>query len=259
MPKLSIVTPTFNRAKKLPRNFEGVLKQTFQDIEHIIVDNLSDDGTEQLVLEYIKKAPYPVVYIREKDTGIYNAMNKGIRQAKGLWVHILNSDDAYYSDRCVESVCSSQNDVYDIVCAPIIVDYAPAAGMWFWRPEYEAEKKFYNFPHPGTVIKKKFYMDNGYYDERFKMVADSVYNIVNYPKAKYRILENTLVIMDGGGISTRRSFRNALEYLYHLFVYHHFSLRQKSGLLVNYYFSKKRLPDEKFPVPEWWSLRNQPM
>ncbi|GAI64996.1 unnamed protein product, partial [marine sediment metagenome] len=68
------------------RNLESVSSQNFKNKEHIIIDNLSNDGTEDLIKNYKTNVTYPVIYIREKDFGIYNAMNKGIRIAKGDWI-----------------------------------------------------------------------------------------------------------------------------------------------------------------------------
>ena len=91
MIKITVITPTFNRAIKLKRNIESVKSQTFLDIEHIIVDNMSMDGTEQIVKSYQQEASYPVTYIRERDTGPYEAMNKGkvqmIQQVRKGWNH----------------------------------------------------------------------------------------------------------------------------------------------------------------------------
>ena len=98
MVKLSIITATYNNVIGLKRNIDSVLNKTFKDKEHIIVDNLSNDGTDLLVKDYAGNAGYPVIYIRERDNGIYNAFNKGIKAANGKWVHILNSDDCYYND-----------------------------------------------------------------------------------------------------------------------------------------------------------------
>lgn len=92
--KISIITPTFNRASTLPRALETVLMQACQPFEHIITDNLSTDGTTAVVEDYARRAPYPVLHFRERDTGVANAMNKGIARATGEAIYILNDDDA---------------------------------------------------------------------------------------------------------------------------------------------------------------------
>ena len=225
MIKLSIVTPTFNRAHKLERNLDSVLSQTDNKIEHIIIDNLSDDDTPKIVEAYKKKASYPVIYIRKRDSGPYNAMNKGIKRARGEWIHILNSDDAYYSEKSIEYIVDKKNDQYDLLCGSIVVDKGDK-GMITWYPSYDEKINHYNFPHPGTVIKKFFYEAHGLYDERFRIVSDGIFGARNYSKARYALFDEILVIMDHGGLSSQKSWRNSYEYLYHLFVYHKFPLQK---------------------------------
>ena len=98
MTKLSIVTPTYNNINGLKNNIASVAGQSLKDKEHIIIDNLSTDGTDELIDTYSKEVDYPVIYLREKDNGIYHAFNKGIKIANSEWIHILNSDDYYFNN-----------------------------------------------------------------------------------------------------------------------------------------------------------------
>ena len=88
--RISIVTPTYNRAHLLPAAIESVLAQEYPEVEHIIVDGLSTDGTPEVL------ARYPALrIIREKDAGLYDALNKGIAAASGEIIGHLNDDDVY--------------------------------------------------------------------------------------------------------------------------------------------------------------------
>lgn len=91
--KVSIVTPTWNRAATLKRTLESIESQTLTPFRHVIVDNLSDDETSNLVCDYKKRTTYEVVYLRERDRGIYDAMNKGAHAAGGEALYFLNDDD----------------------------------------------------------------------------------------------------------------------------------------------------------------------
>lgn len=91
--KISVLTPTFNRARTLARTVASVVAQSHAPIEHILLDNLSTDTTADVVADYARRAAYPVVYIRERDTGMYDALNKGIARATGEAIYILNDDD----------------------------------------------------------------------------------------------------------------------------------------------------------------------
>jgi len=91
--KVSIVTPTWNRAATLKRTLESIESQTLTPFRHVIVDNLSDDETSDLVCDYKKRAAYEVVHLCERDRGIYDAMNKGANAAGGEALYFLNDDD----------------------------------------------------------------------------------------------------------------------------------------------------------------------
>lgn len=237
MPTLSIITVTYNRVEALKRNIASVLVQTFADIEHIIVDNMSNDGTEQTVYEYQRTAPYPVIYIREPDTGIYNAINKGLRRATGVWTHILHSDDQYASPSALNNVFTRDLIRYDLIANAILVASAGhPVQKYLWVPEYKSDIYHYDFPHTGVILKKEFYEKYGYYDERFRIVSDAIHNALYYPKASYLIVDAPLVLMSGAGISNKPSARNLYESTVCVLFYHQFPWRVKIAIICRYVF-----------------------
>jgi glycosyltransferase involved in cell wall biosynthesis len=212
MIKLSIITPTFNNVTVLKKNIDGVLAQSFKNIEHIIIDSLSNDGTDKLVNDYKMVAEYPVVYIREKDNGIYEAMNKGIRIARGEWTHILNSDDHYHSNESIEELLTSNIHSYNVIACPVIIKNERNDKLnSVWIPEYNAKINHYNFPHPGIIIKKKFYEKHGYYNENYKIISDAIFVMENMSEANYKIINNPLVVMAESGISNKLSWTKTYE------------------------------------------------
>jgi glycosyltransferase involved in cell wall biosynthesis len=228
MIELSIITATYNNSAGLKRNIDSVLCQTFKNKEHIIVDNLSNDGTDLLVKEYADNAGYPVIYIREKDNGIYNAFNKGIEAANGKWIHILNSDDYYYNNSNLTALLEGDIEKFDILANAILLDDGGSEiKNKPWIPEFETKIKHYNFPHPGVIIKKKFYETNGYYNEKFKIVSDAVFAIENFPKAKIFISDIPLVLMSNKGISNKVSFRRTSEKIRCIIFYYKFPVSYK--------------------------------
>ena len=94
--KISIITATYNSEKTLRDTLDSILAQTYPDIESIIVDGASKDGTLDIVREYETKFQGRMHWISEPDKGIYDAMNKGIKMASGDVIGVLNSDDFYY-------------------------------------------------------------------------------------------------------------------------------------------------------------------
>ena len=100
--KLTIVTINRNNLAGLQRTLQSVQAQTCTDFEHVVIDGASTDGSAQLVADYAAHAPYAVRWLSEPDSGIYNAMNKGIGMATGDYIEILNSGDALASADVVE-------------------------------------------------------------------------------------------------------------------------------------------------------------
>ena len=102
-PRFTIITPTWNQAEFIRDTIDSVLGQSFQDFEYLIIDNESDDGTREIVEEYAKKDER-IRYIREPDHGQAEAINKGLKQAKGELVAWINSDDRYMDDTVLAKV-----------------------------------------------------------------------------------------------------------------------------------------------------------
>lgn len=103
-PKVTIVTVVYNLIKADRRNYfieclESVHKQTYSNIEHLVIDGASNDGTLEILKEYANMGW--IKYISEPDTGIYNAMNKGILKAQGKYIVFLNSDDFFHNNKFV--------------------------------------------------------------------------------------------------------------------------------------------------------------
>ena len=104
--KISIITITYNSAKTLDRALTSVQSQSYKDIEHIIVDGASTDGSRELIEAYAKKHKN-VRWVSEKDEGIYNALNKGIRMATGDIIGFLHSDDVLYSSDSIGQIATA--------------------------------------------------------------------------------------------------------------------------------------------------------
>ena len=103
---VSIITPCFNSEKTIARTFEALMRQDYENIEYIVIDGGSTDGTLGIIREYEKKFPFSFRYVSESDEGIYDAMNKGIRMATGKLVGIVNSDD-YYADDAIKNIVNA--------------------------------------------------------------------------------------------------------------------------------------------------------
>ena len=100
--KISLITTTYNSSATLRDTMESVLGQTYTDVEYIVVDGASSDGTVEIIKEYEPRFGGRIRWISEKDKGLYDAMNKGINMATGDIVGILNSDDFFTSNTVLQ-------------------------------------------------------------------------------------------------------------------------------------------------------------
>ncbi|MBQ3772724.1 MAG: glycosyltransferase, partial [Bacteroidaceae bacterium] len=109
--RISLITSTYNSVSTLKSTFDSVLSQTYSDVEYLVVDGGSKDGTLELIKEYEPKFGGRMKWLSEPDKGLYDALNKGIRMATGDVVGILNSDDFFTTNDVLETVATELNGV----------------------------------------------------------------------------------------------------------------------------------------------------
>jgi glycosyltransferase involved in cell wall biosynthesis len=203
--KVSIITATYNSASTIRDTLESVAKQTYSNIEHIIIDGLSKDNTLDIVKEY----PHVEKVISEKDKGIYDAMNKGIRAATGDVVGILNSDDFYPHNNILKKVTEEFRikkvnaiigDILFVSPNNIkkVVRYYSAKR---WKPSKFV--KGYMPPHPSFFVYKKFYEQLGVYQIDYKIAADYelLIRFLATNQLSYSYIPEAIVHMRAGGVS----------------------------------------------------------
>lgn len=206
--KISIITITYNSAKSLQRALDSVQSQNYPDIEHIIVDGASKDGTNKIIEEYAK-AHANVRWVSEKDDGIYNALNKGIKMASGDVIGFLHSDDVLYSAYSIGQIAAAfEQSGADVVYGDLqycrgkkVVrrwksnDFNPCSLKYGWM-----------VPHPTMYVKREVYEQVGEYDEWFRISAD--YDmILRIFSAGYKThyIPEVLVCMEVGGASNKNT------------------------------------------------------
>ena len=204
--KISIITITFNSAKTLPRALESVQKQTYPDIEHVIVDGASTDGTRALIEAYADRYPN-VRWISEPDEGIYNALNKGIRMATGDVIGFLHSDDVFYSPDSIGHIASAFLSAETDVVYSDLQYCSGGKVVRHWRSNAfrPSSLKFgWMPPHPTVYVRREVYEQVGPYDEWFRISADFDMMLRIF-KAGYKsnYIPEVLVSMETGGASNK--------------------------------------------------------
>ena len=204
--KISIITVTYNSEKTIKDTIDSVIFQDYNNIEHLIIDGGSTDKTIDIVKSYGDKISY---FISEKDDGIYDAMNKGIRAATGDVIGVLNSDDFYPCSHIISDVVNGFKNhdpdaLYgDLVYVdPILTDKITR----YWKSEqfsFSKIKEGWTLPHPTFFVKKKIYDEFGLYSIRLKSAADyeMIIRLLYKNKISVHYLPEILVRMRNGGVS----------------------------------------------------------
>ena len=205
--KITIITATYNSEKTIEDTIKSVLSQTYKNYEHIIVDGKSTDNTLKIIKKYEKQYDGRLLIISEKDRGLYDAMNKGIKHSTGDIIGILNSDDKYYDanvlKKIVDKITSEELDgIYgDLLYVDETTMKIPKR-KWIsgvgkitagWMPA-----------HPTLYLTKKTYKFIGNYNLKYKIDADYDLIIRLFKTNNYNIgyINDYLVLMRLGGVSS---------------------------------------------------------
>lgn len=207
-PRVSVITVCYNSAKTIADTLESVHSQTYNNIEHIVVDGGSEDGTMDIVAN-VRETLGPV--ISEPDKGLYDAMNKGIRMASGDIIGILNSDDFYESEGVVEAaVAAFQTDsTIDLVFGDVVFVTPPdmkTVTRFYSAGHFRPWKLRFGWmpPHPATFVRRTVYEQYGEYRLDMKISADYEMFVrwLSRAKLNYHWLDRVIVRMRAGGVST---------------------------------------------------------
>ena len=213
--KISIITVCFNSAETIADAVESVLSQRRVDLEYIVVDGASTDGTLDVLRSYGSKISR---LISEPDGGIYDAMNKGISLVAGDVVGVLNSDD-YYADEGVLARVETAFDHLHVDCVYGDLHYVanddPTRVVRDWKSGPYEEGKFrtgWHPPHPAFFVRRSLYEKLGLFDLNLRIAADYEFmlRVLEKHSAKVAYLPEVLVKMRTGGESNR-SVMNILK------------------------------------------------
>lgn len=205
--KISIITATYNSEKTIKETLDSVLSQTYKDYEHIIIDGLSKDGTMEIVKEYEKKYNGKLIYISEKDTGIYDAMNKGLKMATGDIIGILNSDDKYANCHVLNNIVDRfQKTNCDGTYANLIFmdEETMKKTVRIWRNSTGKLEKGWHPAHPTLYLKKEVYDKIGDFNLKYRIVSDYDFMIrlMKEKSIKLEYIDEYIIHMRAGGTST---------------------------------------------------------
>ena len=166
-PLISVITVTFNAALSIEQTILSVINQTYSNIEYIIIDGGSTDGTIDIIKKYSNRISY---WISEPDKGIYDAMNKGIKVATGEWINFMNVGDAFYDNSVIENIFYNKTyDKIDIIYGNTNLVYS--FGSHVLEGGEISANKYMPFCHQSSFSKIEPMKKYGF-DIKFKICAD---------------------------------------------------------------------------------------
>ena len=204
-PKISIITASYNSVRTIEQTIASVLCQTYPDIEYIIIDGGSTDGTVEVIEKYADRIAY---WVSEPDRGIYHAFNKGVRAATGDYVEFLGSDDALAGPRAIEQIAGYLADDVDILscCAWFVL--GGTGKQRLGTNAYARNPATYHggmVPHGAMFTKRTLQLARPF-DESYRIAADYKFFLQCYydPIVRIRYIDDIVLLFeaDSGGAST---------------------------------------------------------
>lgn len=203
-PRFSIIIPTYNAARTLKASLESIINQSFKDFEIVIVDGESSDNTLQVLHECQLQN---TLILSEKDNGVYDAMNKGIKIANGEWLYFMGSDDTFFNKSVLESLNSHTNDEYDIIY-----------GNSVWVPENLIEAGEWNHSrflqqninHQRIFYRAGLFGKFGLFNTKYQIASDNELNIRFFcsPHIKKKYVDFNIANYHSGGLSANKTDEN---------------------------------------------------
>lgn len=205
--KISIITIVYNRSSYITQCIESVLNQTYPDIEYIVVDGGSTDGTQDKIAAYNDRVDH---FISEKDQGVFDAYNKGIKMATGDVIGILNSDDFFYTPETIQNVANAfKSSDADLVYAKgVFVDPDNLEKVKRTYPSKPFRKEYLGYGwiplHTTIFVKREVFQKYGMYSRGYTIASDYEISLRWFKNDNIRkhFLDEWVVKMRLGGLST---------------------------------------------------------
>jgi len=249
LPLITIVTISYNMADELDKTMKSVINQTYDNIEYIIIDGGSSDQTVEILKKdeiLAKKKGVLLKWISEPDQGIYDAMNKGIELATGVWVNFMNAGDIFYNQNVLASLFSKREMQFvDIIYGDTAYKYDGVNTTLIKALPLSGLKRKMVFCHQSSFVKRQL-METYRYDLNYKLAAD--YNFfykARINKKVFNYLPVTISIFDAGtGVSSTQDI-NSLKERISIIMSEKISFLHKLSILFYFFMMINRLKIKK--------------
>lgn len=200
---LTIITTNLNNLQGLQKTFASVFSQTFTDFEYLVIDGGSTDGSVDLIRDNQSKISY---WQSQKDGGIYQALNQGIKQAKGEYILFLHSGDYLFDPEALNRVFMTRPDADIIYADAKRLNLDTKQIELYSQPDQLTKLFFYRYSlcHQSMFFKRELFQELGFYREDLKIVADLAFNLKLFlsQKCTWQHLATPIVYFDQSGVSS---------------------------------------------------------
>lgn len=239
--KISVITVCYNAEATIENTIKSVINQDYKDLEYIIIDGASSDGTIDIITDYQKR--FPITLISKNDEGIYDAMNKGVKLSSGEWLNFMNAGDTFYNvNTLAEAVTFLDNDS-DIVYGNTEIIYKDFKTI---KDEPMPEKLWMGrIPHQSAFIKSSTMKKYGYNKDN-KIVADlEFFMSVYFNNGKIKKINQTISSFAKDGV-TEKMGEQVITDAYRTVK------KFKSGMAVDIYYNILKIK----PFIKWFLPRS---
>ncbi|MCS6941792.1 MAG: glycosyltransferase [Geminocystis sp.] len=208
LPLITVITVVLNKEKFLEETIQSVIAQTYPNVEYLIIDGGSTDGTLDIIRRYEEYIDY---WVSEKDGGIYDAMNKGINVASGEWINFMNGGDSFFQEKVLEKVFTNHWKDVDVIYGNHQVVY-PGRRRIVKAGEIKHIWKGSQFCHQSAFVRKKAYKVYGFNTSR-DIAADFEFFYTLYKKnMNFKYIDLVIANYPAGGLSDVRRIKTLLEW-----------------------------------------------
>lgn len=206
-PKVTVVTVVLNDCEHIEQTIQSVIAQTYPNVEYVLVDGASSDGTLDVIRRY---QSHFAVWQSQPDAGIYNAMNQAVGKARGEWVIFINSGDLLADSQVLETIFSAPLPPCDFIYGPHLLRLEGRDVLCRPRPLKNLWRQVC-FSHQSLFSRRELLLEKPF-DERFRIAADYDFYFAFYQRgARFHAVESTISVMRDGGISSQHLFLRTLE------------------------------------------------
>lgn len=211
-PRISVVTVCFNSAETLESTILSVLNQTYPNVEYIVIDGGSTDGTVDIIKKYADRIAY---WVSEPDNGIYDAMNKGVRAATGDYMNFMNAGDGFYDNGVIERCVPYLNTDPDVAFGSVY-GISPTGDNAEVKPDpFYTQKRKRKYPgicHQSTFVKAALQRQHGF-DTRYSIAADfNLLSIIYNNGGKFLEIPHCIATYETTGFSTKNHRQRMREF-----------------------------------------------